>query len=239
MAVRPRDGDPVVKRLRAGGQGRSEMAIGRFVVLLGVGALAAASLAAQPVALGNEAQAKDLTRQLAAKQFDAIVTHFDETMTAAMPAAKLGQFWNQVIAQVGDFRTINGTSVEEVQGYEVVLVSTQFARATLRVKWVFDAKGRVAGFFILPDETTAAWTPPDYAKASSFHEEPVTVGAAPWQLPGALTIPNGAGPFPAVVLVAGSGPSDEDETIGPNKPFKDLAWGLASRNIAVLRYTKR
>jgi hypothetical protein len=58
-------------------------------------------------------------------------------------------------------------------------------------------------------------------------------------LPGALTIPNGAGPFPAVVLVAGSGPEDEDETIGPNKPFKDLAWGLAGRNIAVLRYTKR
>ncbi len=215
------------------------MAISRFLALFWAGALAAASLAAQPVALGNEGLAKDLTRQLAAKQFDSIVTHFDETMTAAMPAAKLGQFWNQVIGQVGDFRTINGTTVQEVQGYEVVLVSSQFARATLRVKWVFDTKGRVAGFFILPDETTVAWSPPDYAKPSSFHEQPVTVGAAPWQLPGALTIPNGAGPFPAVVLVAGSGPEDEDETIGPNKPFKDLAWGLASRNIAVLRYTKR
>ena len=215
------------------------MAISRFLALFWAGALAAASLAAQPVALGNEGLAKDLTRQLAAKQFDSIVTHFDETMTAAMPAAKLGQFWNQVIGQVGDFRTINGTTVQEVQGYEVVLVSSQFARATLRVKWVFDTKGRVAGFFILPDETTVAWSPPDYAKPASFHEQPVTVGAAPWQLPGALTIPNGAGPFSAVVLVAGSGPEDEDETIGPNKPFKDLAWGLASRNIAVLRYTKR
>jgi dienelactone hydrolase len=42
-----------------------------------------------------------------------------------------------------------------------------------------------------------------------------------------------------LVLVQGSGPHDEDETIGPNKPFKDLAWGLASRGIAVLRYVKR
>src|SRR5437762_6888598 len=49
----------------------------------------------------------------------------------------------------------------------------------------------------------------------------------------------GQGPFPGVVLVHGSGPEDQDETIGPNKPFKDLAWGLASRGIAVLRYTKR
>jgi fermentation-respiration switch protein FrsA (DUF1100 family) len=39
--------------------------------------------------------------------------------------------------------------------------------------------------------------------------------------------------------VHGSGPHDGDETIGPNKPFRDLAWGLASRGIAVLRYDKR
>ena len=44
---------------------------------------------------------------------------------------------------------------------------------------------------------------------------------------------------PAVVLVQGSGPQDQDETIGPNKPFADLAYGLASQNIAVLRYVKR
>ncbi len=52
-------------------------------------------------------------------------------------------------------------------------------------------------------------------------------------------MPKGDGPFPAVILVHGSGPNDRDETIGGNKPFKDLAWGLASRSIAVLRYEKR
>jgi dipeptidyl aminopeptidase/acylaminoacyl peptidase len=41
------------------------------------------------------------------------------------------------------------------------------------------------------------------------------------------------------VLVHGSGPNDRDETLGPNKPFRDLAWGLADRGIAVLRYEKR
>ncbi|NLM46836.1 MAG: alpha/beta hydrolase, partial [Firmicutes bacterium] len=44
---------------------------------------------------------------------------------------------------------------------------------------------------------------------------------------------------PAVILVHGSGPQDRDETIGPNKPFKDLALGLAGQGIAVLRYDKR
>src|SRR5665254_10563 len=53
------------------------------------------------------------------------------------------------------------------------------------------------------------------------------------------TAAKGTGPFAAVVLVQGSGPSDRDETIGPNKPFRDIAWGLASAGIAVLRYDKR
>jgi dienelactone hydrolase len=58
-------------------------------------------------------------------------------------------------------------------------------------------------------------------------------------VPGTLSVPTGKGPFPAVVLVHGSGPNDRDETLGPNKPFRDLAWGLASKGIAVLRYEKR
>src|SRR5688572_6335097 len=52
-------------------------------------------------------------------------------------------------------------------------------------------------------------------------------------------MPAGAGPFPAVVLVHGSGSNDRDTSIGPNKPFRDLAEGLASRGLAVLRYDKR
>ncbi len=85
-----------------------------------------------------------------------------------------------------------------------------------------------------------AYQPPAYAATSSFNEQNVTVGAGTaWELPATLTMPAGAGPFPAIVLVHGSGPNDRDETLGPNKPFQDLAWGLASHGIAVLRYDKR
>jgi pimeloyl-ACP methyl ester carboxylesterase len=41
-----------------------------------------------------------------------------------------------------------------------------------------------------------------------------------------------------VLFLAGSGPVDRDGTLGPRKPLKDLAWGLASRGIAVLRFDK-
>src|SRR5205085_5611164 len=78
-----------------------------------------------------------------------------------------------------------------------------------------------------------------YSKPDSFTERPVTIGEGDWKLGGTLTMPNGSGPFPGVVLVHGSGPNDRDETVGGTKMFKDLAEGLASRGIAVVRYDKR
>lgn len=58
--------------------------------------------------------------------------------------------------------------------------------------------------------------------------------------PAILTLPkNREGPVSIVVLVQGSGPQDEDETIGPNKPFRDIAEGLSAYGIATLRYDKR
>jgi dienelactone hydrolase len=67
----------------------------------------------------------------------------------------------------------------------------------------------------------------------------VAVGVPGLSLPGTVTLPAGAGPFPAVILIAGSGPNDRDETFGPNKPFKDWSDGLAARGVASLRYDKR
>ena len=66
------------------------------------------------------------------------------------------------------------------------------------------------------------------------------IGQAPWELGGTLTLPVGPGPFPAVVLVPGSGYADRDSVPGyAAKAFRDLAWGLASQGVAVLRYDKR
>ena len=59
------------------------------------------------------------------------------------------------------------------------------------------------------------------------------------ELPGLLTVPKGEGPFPAVILLQGSGPSDKDETIGSLKPFRDIAEGLAGYGVAVYRFDKR
>lgn len=58
-------------------------------------------------------------------------------------------------------------------------------------------------------------------------------------LSGTLTIPEGKGPFPAVILVSGSGPQNRDEEIMGHKPFLVLADYLTRNGIAVLRYDDR
>ncbi len=60
-----------------------------------------------------------------------------------------------------------------------------------------------------------------------------------YPLKGLLTLPDGDGPFPGVVLVHGSGSSNMDERVGKLTPFRDIAEGLAERGIAVVRYDKR
>lgn len=58
-------------------------------------------------------------------------------------------------------------------------------------------------------------------------------------LAGTLTSPKGAGPFPVVVMISGSGAQDRDETIMRHKPFLVIADQLAKHGIAVLRFDDR
>lgn len=73
-----------------------------------------------------------------------------------------------------------------------------------------------------------------------YRAETVTVESAPGvRLAGTLTLPAGKGPFPAVVLITGSGGQDRDETILGHKPFAVIADRLTRDGIAVLRMDDR
>ena len=187
--------------------------------------------------------AKTFVDQMAKGDFVAATSRFDGPMKAAAPADTLKQIWGQLVGQLGAFQQQTGAHTGDVQGYHAVYVTSQFEKGPIDIRVVFNAQGQISGMQFVPVESTSAtpqtFSAPAYANPNSFHEVDVTVGSGEWALPGTLTIPNGDGPFPAVALVHGSGPNDRDETIGANKPFRDLAWGLASQGIAVLRYDKR
>jgi pimeloyl-ACP methyl ester carboxylesterase len=83
--------------------------------------------------------------------------------------------------------------------------------------------------------------PQEPKKPYPYREEEVTFDnpTAGIKLAGTLTTPEGNGPFPAVVLISGSGPEDRNEQVFGHKPFLVLADGLTRRGIAVLRYDDR
>lgn len=188
---------------------------------------------------GRAATASALVEALAGGEFERVAEALHPEVRQALPVATLRQVWEGLVAQVGAFRQVAGTRPGEPGAGEAVFVVCEFERATLDVRLAFDTAGRVVGLNILPSAGLHEWTPPDYAVPEAFSEREVVVGQGEWALPGTLTMPMGEGPFPGLVLVHGSGPQDRDESLGPNKPFRDLAWGLASRGIAVLRYEKR
>ncbi|ANM32322.1 hypothetical protein ABI59_17265 [Acidobacteria bacterium Mor1] len=83
--------------------------------------------------------------------------------------------------------------------------------------------------------------PQDPAEPYPYRSEDVTFDneSAGITLAGTLTLPEGDGPFPGVILVSGSGPQNRDEELMNHRPFLVLSDYLTRRGIAVLRYDDR
>jgi len=187
-----------------------------------------------------KAKATNMVENLSKSNYQIVFDNFNDEMRSVFPIQDLEAAWTSLIKSYGSYQEIKQIRKTNEQGYEIVYVTCSFSTlGNLDLRFVFDSENKVAGFQFVPTQTETEYTIPSYVNASKFTEENVSIGDEPWLLPGTISIPNGTGPFPAVILVHGSGPNDRDETIGPNKPFKDLAWGLASNSIAVLRYDKR
>ena len=197
--------------------------------------------AAQPAVDDPQAHARRLVTALTAREFGTIEAEFTEQMKTALPAGRLAASWTGVQGQLGALKSCAPDSrLRTVDDKRMVITTCEFERTRVDVQFAFDRDNKISGFSIRPAAAPVVpYTPPSYAASGTFTEADVIVGGPEWPLPGTLTLPNGNGPFPALVLVHGSGPNDRDETLGANKPFKDLALGLASRGIAVLRYEKR
>lgn len=98
-----------------------------------------------------------------------------------------------------------------------------------------------AASYELSKEVGEPLRPQEPKGAILYDEEEVKYSnlAAGVTLAGTLTLPRSGKPSPAVLLIAGSGPNDRNETIFGHKPFLVLADHLTKQGLVVLRVDKR
>ena len=177
---------------------------------------------------------------------DGISARFAPQLASLLSPEAFREGWVGIEKRNGKLQSIGAPTLHKVGSTQAAAMPAKFEKAEWTLTVAFDVDGKITSLRFTPSGLgPAAGAPapefraPPYANPARFSESDVSVGAAPWILPGTLSMPVGKGPFPAVVLVHGSGPHDRDETVGGTKVFRDLAWGLASRGVAVLRYEKR
>ncbi|SEK35693.1 alpha/beta hydrolase family protein [Rhodococcus maanshanensis] len=176
-----------------------------------------------------------VVRMLCEGRFGEVADLFAAPLRSQVSATALREAWAGQVGRRGVASAV-GEALDEPSEAESGSVRVPVAgdHGEFTVMLSLDGDGMLTGLRF----AVADWGAPAYADPERFEEQEVTVGSGPLAVPGTLSLPRGTGPWPGVVLLSGGGPFDRDATSGPNKPLKDLAWGLASSGVAVLRFDK-
>jgi uncharacterized protein len=107
------------------------------------------------------------------------------------------------------------------------------------ISGTYTQAGQTVPFSLARGPLSAPARPQEPRPPFPYRSEDVSYPGGGVTLAGTLTRPAGPGPFPAVLLLTGSGPQDRDETISGHKPFLLLADTLTRAGYAVLRVDDR
>jgi len=168
---------------------------------------------------------------------ESIIAISDDNIRNHLTAETFANTFAQIEGQFGRFQSTHEWNTRNIGNLVFYTTDVQFENVTLRFSVSFDNNNKINSLTFTPVQNEAKSSQP--IKTSKFSEESITVITGDYKLSGILTLPTGVQQPPVVILVHGSGPHDRDESIGPNKPFRELAWGLAESGVAVIRYDKR
>lgn len=172
-------------------------------------------------------------------KYDKAQAFFDESVQNKVTPEALETIWKQLKAQLGELEAVEGAQSKVQDEYQIVILNCKFKNGTQPFQFVYNDKEKLIGFFVAPKNSAASYKLPAYADSTQYTEKLITIQSGTHELPGMLTLPKTGSGFPIVVLIHGSGPADMDESVGMQKPFKDIAIGLANKGIATIRYVKR
>lgn len=207
-----------------------------LVFLLALEAYAAAPPVRRPVPRDS---ARSMVAAFAAGEMTVAARDFAPVVRKVLPDAVMRLLWADQIKRNGAFHSITSDRSDKAGKFPRVAMRCRFEKRIVDVVVTYDDDGLIQGLFFLPVRSLVTPDGPDYARGGAFHDKEILIGKGNAALPGTLSMPRAGKPVPAVLIVHGSGPQDRDGTYLENRPYRDLAWGLATRGVAVLRYDKR
>ena len=154
-----------------------------------------------------EAQtARAVVEAVAAEDYDAAVELFSAELAATLSAQALQEAYEPLLAVIGTYQGIHSITQYSADGAEIVMVQCAYEKSGLMFTVTFTG-GSVAGLFmqlVAIPEIDGLEAPID----RTTREEVALRPGAEDETIATLLIPDGEGPFPAVVMLAGSGPQD-------------------------------
>ncbi|MES2762790.1 MAG: DUF3887 domain-containing protein [Bacteroidota bacterium] len=178
-------------------------------------------------------------KKLERQQFDSCFAMFDTSLADKFNVGMLEGMWGTIPKYMGEYKGYSTVESSKKDSMDIVAVRCQFEKTKMDLQFAYYNSNKIMGMYFVPPKNKTAYNTPEYAQSNKYYETKIPVKTGTLTLPGALCVPNNIKNPPVVILLAGSGPNDKDESIGPNKGLKDLAIGLASNGIATYRYDKR
>ncbi|TCD10250.1 DUF3887 domain-containing protein [Pedobacter frigidisoli] len=183
--------------------------------------------------------ANDFFKLLQEEKFTDAHAFFDDTLKTKLTEDNLKKLWTDLGSKYGKAESFDAIQSKAQGDFFAVTVEGKFANGDQNFILGFNKAQKIVGIFLGSAKVASAYLKPAYADTNLYREKAIYIGEAKRQLAAIVTTPKNIKNFPMVVFVHGSGPGDMDETVGANKPFKDLATGLASKGIGSIRYVKR
>ncbi|VUC21459.1 unnamed protein product [Clonostachys rosea] len=149
--------------------------------------------------------------------------------------------WKTLSSMAGPVKPIGSPEIHVGWPLSRISVPLQSERLSLALNLWMTWSGKLITLQIGP-RLSHSWKAPSYASVNS-RSVSLTLGSGLRRVGATLTLPptrkSGDEGFPCVILIGGSGPVDRDSTVGPSKPFKDIALGLTAHGVSVCRFDKR
>jgi alpha-beta hydrolase superfamily lysophospholipase len=178
---------------------------------------------------------EEIAEQFSKHQYGKIYRCFDDNMKANLSKNQLKELWEQLERTSGTFVSLEDIVVEDLGELTRQTGVIKLEESALKFMVSESQEGRISGLFL----SVLGYAIPSYGKELKTGKKFIIFKTHGMELNGELLVPVMCNNCPVVIMVHGSGPNDKDETIGPNKVFKDIALGLASKGIASFRYDKR